>query len=836
MGVFLPHAPLFVLVMAVVLVSLAPHARPVVLGLMLGGLLAVRTLPLPLPQVKAHDPTWPRTMLIRGEVEEVHSYPGGRMVLTVGQVSIVEANGETRPLGANIAWTWERPPSLVAPGSVFEAPLRLRPLRGRANFGMPSAEAAWQRRGVGFRAYSQGACPVRWLVGPENTRLRFISRILARCPETAQGMVLALVSGERLFLEPALAERMRQAGLAHSLALSGLHVGLLLVLGALLARGITRLWPPLVLWIARPRLALALGLPLAAGYLWLGGAAPSLMRAAAMAAGAGLLLWRARRAWPQDVLFMAAALLLVLNPGVALEPSAQLSFAAVVGILLAMPIARPAHRCLQRWGIPWPVRSLLGICGVTVAASLATLPLQLWWFGLPAVGVVWNMLWLPVLGAWVMPWAGLGVAASALPGAEAVARGAFGAVGMATDALHGLLRWAEGLGWLAGHAWPRPGWPGWLALSVLGAAMVVHGPRRLLLVGIAIALALVEGSGWVPRGVQLTVLDTGASQAVVLETPSGRRVLVDAGGGFSVSSYDVGRHVVVPALAYQRLPRLDTAIASHGDADHIGGLPAVLRLLRVGMVAHSGLHGPQEAAQVLETALDRWQGPRQSLRAGERLEIEPSIVLEVLHPPPAARGPADNAHSVVLRLSWEGHGLALLPGDVPAGVWRQLAAGGVPMEAAVLVVPHHGSRDALAPEAWARVAPQYAVAACGPWDRFGHPHPEVRAWLAHQGIPLWTTAQHGAVRFIWRAPGQAPEVDWARRSVSPLEEGMTTILPTDKNLRPAVAWIEEGRKEGKDVASLVREAGMRFNLTPLEECKLADIYAEHLGRCAGAEK
>lgn len=61
---------------------------------------------------------------------------------------------------------------------------------------------------------------------------------------------------------------------------------------------------------------------------------------------------------------------------------------------------------------------------------------------------------------------------------------------------------------------------------------------------------------------------------------------------------------------------------------------------------------------------------------------------------------------------------------------------------------------------------------------------------------------------------------------------MTTIMPTDKNLRPAVAWIEDGRRDGKDVAALVREAGMRFNLTPLEECKLADIYAAHLKRPA----
>ncbi len=826
-GVFVPHAAAPSLACAAVLFVLTPLRTHVAAGLFLGVLLSLRTLPIAPACVDAHDPSWPRTLSVRGTVLSVQSYPGERMLLVVGDVEILDADGTPRPLGADLVWSWDTPPHLVAPGSVFAARLRLRPLRGTANFGLPWAEQRWLRRGVGFRASSAGEVPVQWLRGPKSLRLRILERFAALCPDKARGMLLAVVGGERLFLPPALVDRVRRAGLAHSLALSGLHVGVVLGMGLGLANLAIRLWPGLALRLPRPQLAVALGLPWSAAYLWLGGAGPSLVRAWIMACVAGGMLWRYRRFWPQDAVFAAAAAMVLLFPAWALEPSTQLSFAAVSAIVMLAPLGKYFHQYLKKWRIPRVLCWLLGLAGVSLAATIGTVPLQLFWFGVVSFGVVWNLLWLPVLSFWVMPGAMVGLVASLLPGAEGVARMALDLAGWAVLGLDRALAWAEASGWLQELALPRPSWMGWTALGIALLLPWTRGVRRLAMVLMALSLGLAQARGFASPGMSLTVLDTGSSQAVLLETPSGKRVLVDAGGAFA-SDYDVGRLVVVPALTVQRPPVLWGALISHADMDHIGGMPAVLSLMRVGLWGQAGPLRDDATGRQLRFALDGWGGPRHRLAAGQRLEVEPGVVLEVLHPPDGVFGPWGNAQSLVVRLTWEGRGLAILPGDIPAAVWQQVADQGHPLAAQVLILPHHGSRDALNPEVWAQVRPMHAVAACGPWNRFGHPHQEVRHWLASHNVALWTTAQHGAVRFTWKTSGSRPSVDWARRPHALGEDIMSTIMPTDQNIRQAVAWIEEARKDGKDLAALLAEAGMRFNLSPMEEQKLADIYQDQI--------
>jgi len=826
-GTFIPHAEAPSLACAVVLFVLTPLRAHVAAGLFLGIFLSLRTLPIAPACVDAHDPSWPRTTSVRGTVLSAQSYPGERMLLVVGDVETLGADGSPRPLGANLVWSWDKPPHLVAPGSVFEARLRLRPLWGRANFGLPRAEERWLRRGVGFRAYSQGAVPVHWVRGPESPRLRILERFSAFCPEKVRGMLLAVVGGERFFVPPLLMDRVRRAGLAHSLALSGLHVGVVLGMGLGLASLAIRLWPRLALHLPRPQLAVAFGLPWSAAYLWLGGAGPSLVRAWIMACVAGVMLWRYHRFWPQDAVFAAAAVIVLLFPAWVLEPSAQLSFAAVSAIVILVPLGRYFNQHLKKRRVPRLLRWLLGLAGVSLAAAIGTAPLQLFWFGGVSVGVVWNLLWLPVLSLWVMPWAMVGLGFALVPGMETAGRLALEFSGWGVLGLEHALAWADSWGWLQEFALPRPSWMGWLALGVVFLLPWVRDARRIVMMLMALSLGWAEVRGFAPQGMSLTVLDTGSSQAVLLETPLGKRVLVDAGGSFS-SEYDVGRLVVVPALTVQRPPVLWGALVSHADTDHLGGMPAVLSLMRVGLWGEAGPLGDGAAGRRLRFALDGWGGPRHRLAAGQRLEVEPGVVLEVLHPPGSTFGPWDNAQSVVLRVTWAGQGLAILPGDIPATAWEQLAEQEKSLAAQVLVLPHHGSRDALNPDVWAQVRPMHAVAACGPWNRFGHPHREVRHWLASHNVALWTTAQHGAVRFTWKTPDSAPQVRWARRPYSFWEDIMSTIMPTDQNLRQAVAWIEECRKDGKDLATLVTEAGMRFNLSPMEEQKLADIYQDQI--------
>lgn len=277
-------------------------------------------------------------------------------------------------------------------------------------------------------------------------------------------MVLAVLTGDSFLLAPATLELMRQAGLSHSLALSGLHLGFVAAVGAALAYGLSLLWPGICLLLPRPKLAVLTAAPLVLAYAWLGQPAPSLVRAACMFLSWGLLLLWDRPRVLLDGLFLALALILVIAPGEVQELSLQLSAVAVAGIAVFWA---PLWRWVPAGGGLW--RALRWACGlllVSLCANLALLPLQVWHFGVLSPNFLANLFWLPVLGLLVMP---LGLAGLALlglwPGAAAACL--TGAAFLVDASLH-VLAWADAWGWLPLVQTLRPLWP-----ELLGGALLL---------------------------------------------------------------------------------------------------------------------------------------------------------------------------------------------------------------------------------------------------------------------------------------------------------------------------------------------------------------------------
>jgi len=246
----------------------------------------------------------------------------------------------------------------------------------------------------------------------------------------------------------------------------------------------------------------------------------------------------------------------------------------------------------------------------------------------------------------------------------------------------------------------------------------------------------------------LTALDVGQGDAILLETPKAR-VLVDGGADATAS-----RH-----LAARRIRRLDLVIATHGDLDHVGGLPDVLGDVEVGEL---WLH----PSPVGKAAVDRLVGaartagvPIRGPLAGAVLRVG-DLTLEVLAPWPAllegVGEDASNDASIVVRAS-AGGAAVLLGGDSGAAVHaRLLSAAAERLRAEVLVLPHHGSSTSDL-RLIAAVAPTVAVVSAG-WDNpYGHPHREVVAELARLGIPLRRTDEEGTVtvRLPTRLPAAA---------------------------------------------------------------------------------
>jgi len=248
--------------------------------------------------------------------------------------------------------------------------------------------------------------------------------------------------------------------------------------------------------------------------------------------------------------------------------------------------------------------------------------------------------------------------------------------------------------------------------------------QRLALVPIAFAAFHRSDDPVAFAQARLIVLDVGQGLSTVVDT-SAHRLLYDAGPRYP-SGFDLGDAVVVPALRATGAAQLDLLVVSHGDVDHRGGVPAVERrtITRAVLSATSKVRGiPCRRGTAWQ-----WDG----------------VVFEVLNPAAAAK--EGNDASCVLSIRAAG-GAALLPGDIGARAESELVARHAPLAAALLVVPHHGSKTSSTAAFLAAVQPSVAVASAGYRNRFGHPHPDVVARYAQYGIDFATTVERGAL--VW---------------------------------------------------------------------------------------
>lgn len=521
----------------------------------------------------------------------------------------------------------------------------------------------------------------------------------------------ALAQGMVLGADDALPERMRDefraSGLAHLVAASGANVALLatLVLALGAALGLSR----------RGRLAGAL--VLVVGYVPLAGGGPSIQRAGVMGAATLVAALASQPASRWYAVLLAAAATLTLDPRAAEDPGWQLSFAAVLAIvLLAPPLARALERRL-------PQAVAQGIA-VSVAASAATAPLIALHFGrlswvtvpanllaLPAVApVMWlgsiaaalgqvsSVLAAPVMAvaAWPLAFvAWVAHAAAGLPGADAeVAVGAGVAAG-----------WAAILAVLSvgrGRRAARRGAPALLAVAACAAALLVP----------------VGGASPPPPGLSVAALDVGQGDATLIRHGP-HAILVDTGPA---------ERDVVERLEEQGVEQLDLLVITHAQADHEGGAADVLEALPVTTVL-DGRDGVRTAAGAAMAAAARERSvPLVPAAAGQRLRAGP-LVLDVLSPPPEpARlhaGEDPNHRAVVAELR-VGDFSMLLPADAESDVLARLPLRPVD----VLKVPHHGSADPGLPALLDRLRPHTAIVEVGEHNTYGHPAPDTLAALA----------------------------------------------------------------------------------------------------------
>ncbi|MDR0881084.1 MAG: DNA internalization-related competence protein ComEC/Rec2 [Candidatus Adiutrix sp.] len=653
----------------------------------------------------------------------------------------------------------------VEVGDYLRAPVTLQPLAGFRNPGAPDPAQAWAARGLWAGGFIKSpslvtswpkAAPAGFLSRWRRASLQFIYE---RTPEPAAGLLAAQLAGQRGAVSEKSEETYRALGLSHILSVSGLHLAVWYGLCFWLARlGLRHLKSLTSRGLLAPASALLALIP-ALFYAGLAGSESPVIRAAVMMIAAAVSIPALRRNDPWNILAVAAWAILLAEPARLFTASFQLSFAATAALLAVFtpkPGARPGPvKAASRW----PFLRDTGLAAL--AGTLGSAPLVIWHFGrLPLAGLAANLVFTPLLTALVlMP--GL-LSMAILPCSPGLASWPLAWAGHCQMGLMALL---ERLSELAGpgQLWPAPG-PVFLAGYYLAGWVWLRSarpwPARLKLSLAILAAGLLPGL-LAPLGerniLRFTVLDVGQGAAIHLQLPNGRQMLVDGGGSYN---FDPGERIITPYLLRQGLQRLDLAVLTHPDQDHLKGLVSLTKNFRPREIwcapwppDYSPLYGRFLAASAASerTAL-------KTLYQGRR--FGPAEV-RLLWPPPDYDWPEKtpsgdhwaNDHSLALKISW-GEATFLICGDlgpqVEAALVERYGAG---LRAAVLVSPHHGSGQSLTPAFLARVRPQWVVFSVGRHNAFGLPHPAAVERARQSGAETWRTDRQGAAVFEVRERG-----------------------------------------------------------------------------------
>ncbi|MEE8473016.1 MAG: DNA internalization-related competence protein ComEC/Rec2 [Dehalococcoidia bacterium] len=555
------------------------------------------------------------------------------------------------------------------------------------------------------------------VVGSLSSLRHRLSRSLAQAlPEPQGSLAQGILLGLRGNIPRTLKATFVQTGTAHLLAISGLHVAI--VAGLLLGLGIWALGRERPYYILLPLLALWL-------YIILSGMRPPAIRAGVMMSLFLAAEYLGRQRSTPTALVFAAAAMVGIHPHILWDVGFQLSFLALAGLIFLAPffrfLGRSAALSLSAVLATWPL--IAHHFGIVSAVSLPATLLAL--AALPAVilgsalvaflGLVSDTL---AWGAGLLVWPFLSYMIevvkgfASLPGAY-VAVGSFGAplvwgYYLGLGAVLGTIHQRRRLTDLASRLRARP--PG----------LPRRGILTVLLLG-AIGVWVVALVSPPPGRLEVSFLDVGQGDAILIQTPSHLQVLVDGGPSPRAIALALGRELPF----WDR--SLDLLVLTHPEADHLGGLVEVLGRYRVGRVMGPGLPADSSLYREWRRLLDEKGIPYFTARTGQRVELGDGIVLEVLGPSEAIMGRADlgpNDKGVVLRLVKGGVSF-LLMGDVGWEGEMDLLSRRAGLRSTVFKVGHHGSKTSTSPQSLMAVGPQAAVISVGAENTFGHPSPEV---------------------------------------------------------------------------------------------------------------
>ncbi len=540
-----------------------------------------------------------------------------------------------------------------------------------------------------------------------------------------------LILGSREEIPREVIQDFIRTGTLHFLAISGLHVGILVL----------SIYSLLLFLRVPKRVVVLLIIVLVSVYALLTGLRPPVLRATLMVVfvfGAYLV----RRQWDFASGIAAAVLvMLIWNPFDLFNVGFQLSVAGVLGIVYLSPRIeslvwgdsllverlQSEDERPQLYHKLWPYLRMW-IC-ISLGAWIATSPLILYYFhrivplGAALSVIIFPLIWIITVCGFIILPVGLISPLLATPFTY-VAQ----AADMVTKAIISAASSIPGCSFYS----PAPSWPWLVVLYALAVLFMLRGAVGLRL-GYVVGICLIVGNvylyGHIIGGVLckedgalwLTGLDVRHGSCTLIQFPDGKNMLYDAG---KRGRSDVGERVVAPFLWHMGIRTLDAVVISHGDADHYNGLPSLIERFRVRKVLVSEqLFHSTDAGGLLEFLTGKGV-PIEVIEKGTELEGLGGATVRVLNPPPRVTGRlSSNDASCVLMIECGGRGI-LLCGDIERHGIEALLDSGYDLTADVVQAPHHGNRISNVADLYTAVRPQYILVSAGSTKDLSAQRPE----------------------------------------------------------------------------------------------------------------
>ncbi|GGK68883.1 DNA internalization-related competence protein ComEC/Rec2 [Amphritea balenae] len=633
-----------------------------------------------------------------------------RFVLRVERVE--DAGSSVSITKAELAWY--QPTSVLVPGDRWRFSVRLKPVRGFSNPGGDDYKARQLSRGIGAKGYVRGdAVLISTATAEPIARLRYqFSDWLSRLPVSSRTLatIKALLLGDKSGLTDDDWDLLRSTGTVHLVVISGMHIGIVCLLGYCLGFVLQWLISKVCCGLTDIRaIRVVLALSMALLYALLAGFTIPTQRALIMA-GALLLpaLLHIQLALGQRFL-LALALVLLFQPLSIYQPGFWLSFGAVLVLLIALQPGTGA------------VRNLINAQWVVFVGLM---PLLLFWVGAASViAPLINLLAIPYLTFIMLPGTLIGAAVSAIePGSGAIMLNSL------CDLFWSSLEYSHSLA-------------GDLEIELLPTRLpvIIAFCGALLLVlpisvdfrvfGLFLFLPLLFMASERPDKGQfnVTVIDVGQGLSVLIETET-KVLLYDTGAGYRTGG-SVAPYTVLPLLRHKSINHLDKLVISHADSDHAGGYPAIRHRIAIADIDTGSLvWGKKYKADACASGdFWRWDG------------------VEFKYIQPATPWKDDeNNRSCVLLVKNDRCSL-IIPGDSDSGVESQVLLQYPRIEATWLVAGHHGSRFSTSVEWLQALKPESVIFSAGAGNRYGHPAHQVKSRLTGLSLSWLITFESGAL-------------------------------------------------------------------------------------------